>query len=202
MWRGRSSRRVPEERAASLETVRAAIEGLTEADRLRLAAFAAWRVRGLGRRACGRTHEDLLNEAVVATLDGTRSWNHDRVDFMGYLIGAMRSISDNWGRRFKEAEPVLEADLGRDDASQSVLDRAPAVRLSPEEEVEVKQQQEAVRRLFADDPIVTLIILEIEEGAKFSEIREKHGLAENELLAALKRARRRIARQTEKVFHV
>jgi DNA-directed RNA polymerase specialized sigma24 family protein len=201
MWRGRSSRRVPVERAASPEEVRAAIDALSEADRLRLDAFAVWRIRGLGRRACGRTHEDLLSETVLATLDGTRSWNREKVDFLGYLIGAMRSISDNWGKRFKEAEPVLEADLGRDDASRSALDRVASQDLSPEEEIEVKQQHEAIRRLFADDPVVTLIILEIEEGTKFSEIREKHDLEENELFAALKRIRRRIARQTEKVSH-
>ena len=201
MWRGRSSRRVPEERAATPEQVRAALDALTEADWLRVEAFASWRVRGLGRRAAGRAQKDLVHEAVLATLDGTRSWDHDKVDFLGYLIGAMRSISDNWGRRFKETEPVLEADLARDASSQSALDRVPAAHASPEEQLEVDEQREAIRRLFADDPVVTLIIDEIEEGAKFTEIRERHGIAENDLSAALKRVRRRIARRTEKVFH-
>ena len=174
---------------------------LTVAERSRLDAFAAWRIRGLGRKAGGRTFEDLFNEAVRATLDGTRSWNRDKVDFFGYLIGAMKSISDNWGKRFRDDDPVLESDLSRDDVGGSALDRLAAHTPSPEEELARKQQLEAIRRDFADDPVISRIVLDLCRGESFAEICQKHGLAPNELNAAIKRIRRRVARQAEKVSH-
>src|SRR5262245_846965 len=57
---GKAPRRVPEERAATPAEVRAAVEALTEADIVRLEKFARYRIRGLGRMAGGRDHEDLL----------------------------------------------------------------------------------------------------------------------------------------------
>lgn len=196
MWVARSSRRVPKEQAAPIEEIRAAIEALTQADLLRLEGFAAWRVRGLGQRANGRTHEDLFNEAIRATLDGTRSWNKSKVDFMGYLIGAMKSISDNWGKRYSASEPILESDLVRlneDGLPSGAFDRIPVDVPSPEEDLALQQEADAIRRLFEGDPLVTLIVCELQEGARFPEVREKYGLSSNELNAAIRRIRRRIA---------
>jgi RHS repeat-associated protein len=48
--------------------VERAIEVLTEGELLKLQKYAAFRIRGLGPAACGRTGEDLFNEAVLKTL--------------------------------------------------------------------------------------------------------------------------------------
>src|SRR5262245_1076348 len=104
--RQKLSRRGPPELAADPAEVQAAIDSLTEADLLRLEGYAIWRIRAIGRKALGRNYEDLLSESIFATLEGKRKWNKNNVDFVRYLIGAMQSISDNWGRRFNSNEPI------------------------------------------------------------------------------------------------
>jgi len=66
--RQKLSRRVPAENAASLAEVQEAIDNLSPADLIRLEGYAVWRIRAIGRKALGRNHEDLLGEAVFATL--------------------------------------------------------------------------------------------------------------------------------------
>src|SRR5262249_8131224 len=146
MWVARSSRRVPKDRTASVDEVRAAIESLSDADNLRLESFAMYRIRGLGRRSGGRTHRDLFQEAVHAALDGTRSWDRSKVDFVGFLLGAMRSISDNWNKRFKDCEPVLESELVRDGAdgpAPSVLERVASAEPTPEDKLLATESADA-----------------------------------------------------------
>jgi hypothetical protein len=191
----RSSRRVPRERAASLAEVRAAIEALTDADLLRLEGYAAWRVQGLGRKAAGRTHEDLLNDAIHATLDGVRSWNKDSVNFVGFLIGTMRSISTNWGNRFKASEPVLESELIAGDApgAPGPLDYVAHDEPSAEEALIAREHREAIDRFFESDALVHLILCELQEGGKLKEIRDRYELTAAEFEAALKRLRRHVA---------
>ncbi|PYN91738.1 MAG: hypothetical protein DMD89_29920 [Candidatus Rokuibacteriota bacterium] len=102
---------MPEERAATPDEVRAALDALGEADLVRLEKFARYRIRGLGRKAEGRDHDDLLGEAIRDTLDPEkRRWNKD-VSFVRHLVGAMRSISSHWREQFDENEPLLESEL-------------------------------------------------------------------------------------------
>ena len=199
----RSSRRVPRERAASPAEVRAAIEALTEADLLRLEGYAAWRIQGLGRKASGRTHEDLLNDAIHATLEGVRNWNKESVNFVVFLVGTMRSISSNWGNRFKAAEPVLESELLAGDAADGpgVLDYVADDAPTAEELMIARQHRDAIDSLFASDPLVHLILCELQEGARLKEIREKYELSAAEFEAALKRLRRRIAQYYSEKSH-
>ena len=95
---------------ATVDEVQAAVEGLSAANLLRLEKFARWRVRGLGRRAGGRDHRDLLQEAMTSTLAGDRNWNKAAVHFVGHLLGAMRSISTHWGEQADPEDVLLEAD--------------------------------------------------------------------------------------------
>src|SRR5262249_27614593 len=109
-----SGRRVPEEKAATPAEVSATIEALSEADLLRLKRFANKRVRRLGRKAEERTGDDLLQTAVTDLLGDTRRWDKTKVGFMGFLFGAMRSISSNWAKSYDpETNLVLETNLRR-----------------------------------------------------------------------------------------
>ena len=58
-----------------LERIRVhqATEALTQAQLLKLRKFAAFRIRGLGRAACGLTADDLLREAQHRTLMSAES---------------------------------------------------------------------------------------------------------------------------------
>lgn len=184
----------PVETMANSKDIQSAIDRLTEADLLRLEKFAIWRMRGLGRRALGRTHEDLLGEAISATLMGKRNWNKSKVDFVGYLLGAMQSISDNWNRRFKETEPILESEISSHYNSvnnnfEQVYYTLPA----QEKELNMKEQEEIIKQYFEDDPLITLIICELKEGASLQDIRSKYSIKDNDYQAAIKRLRRKLS---------
>lgn len=100
---------------ATREEVEHALTGLTKPQAVRLKRFAQYRMRTLGRAAEGRSGEDLLSEAFMATLLGAsegvqgRRWNKE-VDIVKHLVEAMRSISSHW-REASKGEEYLESEL-------------------------------------------------------------------------------------------
>ncbi len=182
--------------AAPRPDIERAILALTDGELLRLRAYARWRVRSLGDRCVEYSHEDLLSEALAAAIEGRRHWYPERVELLGFLFGAMRSIADNWGKRSRAAErlaPHAQPDDMGGATSDDVLSGQP----SPEETVIARQHKESVLRLFDDDPVATLVICELDEGASLKDIRTKFGLTRLEYKAALKRLRRKLARGTD-----
>ena len=168
-------RRVPEERAATPDEVRAALDALGEADLVRLEKFARYRIRGLGRKAEGRDHDDLLGEAIRDTLDPEkRRWNKD-VSFVRHLVGAMRSISSHWREQFDENEPLLESEL-----------------LQTTDILAAKEELERIEKAVADDTVVSDILGGLRAEMLAGEIREVLGLSVIEYETAMKRFRRRV----------
>ena len=107
------SRRVSEKVAATADDIRAAIEALTLADWARLRNYAANRTLKLGPKADDRSNEDLLQIALELLLDDTRRWDRTKVEFLPFMIGAMKSVSSNWARGYKPEETlslVLDAE--------------------------------------------------------------------------------------------
>ena len=98
------SHRVSEEVAATPDEIKAAIEALIPADWTRLKSYAANRIRKLGSKADNRSADELLQIALELLLDDTRRWDRTKVDFMPFMIGAIRSISSNWARGYKPEE--------------------------------------------------------------------------------------------------
>jgi hypothetical protein len=192
---GKGPRRVPDERAASPVEVRAAVEALSEADHVRLENYARYRIRGLGRMAGGRGHEDLLGEAVVDTLDpAKRRWNKD-ISFVRHLIGAMRSISSHWREQFDPDEPRLESEVvrvGEDGEPLSPLDLVGSEAPAAGRILEAKQQLEAIEKAVVDDKIVSDILGGLRAEMSPSEIREALGLSVAEYETAMKRFRRHV----------
>src|SRR5262245_33912637 len=95
-----SARRVPLEKAATPAEITAAINGLSEAELVRLRQYAYARVRLLGRKAGTESGDDLLQAAIADLLEDKRRWDKAKVDFMGFLFGAMKSISSNWAKTY------------------------------------------------------------------------------------------------------
>ncbi|RMD96100.1 MAG: hypothetical protein D6812_17735 [Deltaproteobacteria bacterium] len=191
----RASRRIPEAQAASDEEIREAIERLTEGELLRLEKYARWRIRGLGRKAGGRTHEDLLAEAITATLAGDRRWRKDTVDFFGHLKGALRSISDNWSRKSGAEEIFLDSELlpatqTKDDTSP--LGRTAAPQPDGERLLGAHQMLRQIENLFHDDPLLLAIITQLREGSNGPEIQRKLGISQKNFETAMKRMRRKV----------
>jgi endoribonuclease L-PSP len=109
----KGSRRVPEDSAATPAEITAAMEALSTPALLRLRNYARLRVQILGRKAAGRTDTELLADAMNATLEGKRRWNKRKVDFVGHLIGAMRSISSHWRTQSKSPDEAVNAIYSR-----------------------------------------------------------------------------------------
>ncbi len=171
------------------------MEALGEADLVRLERFARYRVRGLGRRAFGRSHEDLLNEAIADTLDpDKRRWNKD-VSFATHLIGAMRSISSHWREQFDADEPRLESELVRTSEEGellSPLDLVGSHAPGADRIAEARQQLEQIERAIVGDRIVNDILGGMRAEMLPSEIREVLGLSQTEYETAMKRLRRHV----------
>src|SRR5438876_598459 len=150
-------RRVPDEHAATPDEIRTALDALGEADFVRLEKAARYRVRGLGRRASGRNHEDLLNEAIADTLDPEkRRWNR-QVSFVTHLLGALRSIASHWKEQFDADEPRLESEIVRtseEGEPLSPLDLVGSDASDAERAVEARQELEQIQKMFAGDRIV------------------------------------------------
>jgi hypothetical protein len=179
------------------------MEALTSAALLRLRGYSRWRVRGLGRKAAGRTEMELLADAMNATLEGKRRWNKDKVDFVGHLIGAMRSISSHWRTQSKRVdEATLESDLLQTTPDGDVLspfELASSEEPKPDEELEAnerrlqaREQVEAMEKAFAGDHVISLLLSGLRGGMTPAEVRAELDLSQTEYDTATKRLRRRM----------
>ena len=164
------------------DALRRALAGLSEPDLLRLQAIARLRCRGLP----GLDWQELLHEAVLRALDGSRAWPPG-VPLVAFLAGIMRSLrSDHWRRHRAGAAllPVQAADTAD----------PPSEAPDPERIVAAVQALAAIDRLFADDPAALAVILGLSQGLSAKEIRRRAGLSETEYDSTRKRMRRALLR--------
>jgi DNA-directed RNA polymerase specialized sigma24 family protein len=180
--------------AASAQDVHRAIESLTPAELLRIREFAVWRIRGLGRKSDGRSHEDLMQEAVARTVSGDRRWQPASVSLVGHLLGAMRSISSHWATQFTGDEPVSfsELDGATPNGQEHPLDRVAAPAPMPEALLAVRQELEAIERLFVDDPAAARVLDCVRRGLSGPETQAATGSSRSEYETVMRRIRRRV----------
>lgn len=193
-------RRVPEERAATPDEVRTHLEVLHDLDLVRLEGYARYRIRGLGRKAAGRDHNDLLAQAIQDTLDPEkRRWNRD-ASFVLHLIGAMRSISSHWREQFDADEPFLESQLLRitqEGAVVSPLNHVGSDDPGGERMLLAKEEVDRIQKAIADDKVVSDILACLRLEMSPAETRQVLRLSATQYDTAMKRFRRR-ARPTRR----
>lgn len=161
------------------QDLRRALAALSEPDLLRLQAIARLRCRSLP----GLDWQELLHEAVLRALDGSRPWPPD-VKLIAFLAGIMRSLrSDHW-RRHRATAAALSVQAAE------VASEAP----DPERIAAASQALAAIDRLFADDPAALAVILGLSQGLSAGEIRQRAGLSETEYDSTRKRMRRALLR--------
>lgn len=184
--------------AATRDDVERAIAALTRADEQRLDRFARYKVRGLGRRALGRDNKDLLHDALLSTLSGTESetagrrWYKNRVDFVGHLLGAMRSIASHWKEAFDEKEAHLESEVSvetEDGEILSPIERTQSTAPSQERIFFAKEVLGQVYKLFQNDDLAALVIEGIRENWTGPETMDRLEIPKDEYEAAIKRIR-------------
>jgi DNA-directed RNA polymerase specialized sigma24 family protein len=165
--------------------VGAALKALSDDDLLRLRVLARHRARGLPG---GVAWSDLLHEAVVRALEGTRRWPPG-VPLLAFLAGIMRSLGDEqWRRRRREGTlPQLE-----DKTAATLIHTAPEV--DPERVYAASEALAAVDRLFASDTAAMKVIAGLTNGLEAEEIQGHYDLSAVEYDTARRRMRRTLLR--------
>jgi hypothetical protein len=145
---------------------------------------------------------DLVNYAVQAVLEGRRKWNPKRVDFLGLLIGAMRSLASNATRiaATTTIETISYEQLtSRSDDDRQSLETIPSGSLTPEElllETERQAHEEAtlamVRARLADAPDALAILDLLLKDVPKREIRPMLGMTDKRFWTADRRLTRAI----------
>jgi CheY-like chemotaxis protein len=168
---------------ATREEVDQAVSELTDAQLLRLKRFGDGRVC-CSRGADYRTGEDLLQDSLRLTFDGTRRWNK-RVRFENYLTGVVKSIS-----RRRKGDCVTE------NQEFCVLDTFAGNNVAADQNLIVKQQIVETFATFKNDIEATQVLQGWFDGLEKNEIMQKYGLSENQYRAAVKRIRMRLLSPT------
>jgi RNA polymerase sigma-70 factor (ECF subfamily) len=166
----------------------AAIEALSETDLVRLKALARLWSRGLPG---GLGWADVLHEAILRVLDGSRAWPHG-VPMLAFLSGVMRSICDDYWRRVRYEQRLL---VSRDDQNQCGLSADPVDELADPERVAAAVAGLAeVFRLFATDPVALKIIDGMANGLAAKDICRAYRLSALDYDTARRRMRRTLLR--------
>ena len=165
-----------------------AIEALSETDLVRLKALAQLWSRGLPG---GLGWADVLHEAIVRVLDGSRVWPFG-VPILAFLSGVMRSICHDYWRRARHEQRML---VSRDDESQAASSTEPVDEVSDPERVAVAVAGLAeVFRLFAGDPVALKIIDGMANGLVAKDICRAYGISALDYDTARRRMRRTLLR--------
>lgn len=170
------------------EDVRARIQGLTTPDHLRLKA--ASRYLTLGSR---QEPADLLNEAILRSLDGVRQCPSD-IPIVLFLINVMRSILFS-ERQQAKLLPRMES-LGAPDSEAGVTCTIPS-RDRNQEELLLAEEDSAARLqalddLFKDDDEARLVVMGDLEGMPAQEIQEMMKISAGAYATVRRRMRRKI----------
>lgn len=165
--------------AAGSDRLASALRALGEADLVRLKTIAQLRVRELP----GMQWADLLNEAVLRALEGTRRWP-PHVPLVVFLAGIMRSLADEHWRQHRVRLALFAAAAPID----GVIDAAP----DPEREMIARQALVAVDRLFRDDAEALQLILGLSNGLTAEEIQHACAMDATRYATIRRRIRRRL----------
>lgn len=186
--------RVPESEAASETEVVEAIQALTTAQLAKLEGYGRYRVFSVGLGAArGRTARDLLGDAMIATLDGTRSWRKGTVDFSTHLIGAMRSIASHWNEEPETADSTLVR-KDQEDERDTPIETTAGPALDLDGRLDAASFGRRLEEYFKDDALALEIIDGLKAGMPRHEIREVLSLSEQEYDTVRKRISRGVDR--------
>lgn len=189
---------------ATTDDIRIAIETLSDEDAVVLKRAARLCLPGTEFQ----DPKEILNEAVVRALNGSRQWPMNRTPFVAFMIMTMRSIAS--GSRDAPAQARtghLESIAAKGTGASGALDFLGYSTASVEQEaIEADEDEEAKARAKADankidayfesDQDVAWLILCLQEGQSPSKARELAGLTTTQY----ETTRRRLRRGLEKLF--
>ena len=169
-----------------------AMRGLTVADLRRLQGIA--RVRALGLHEV--EWQDLLHEAVVRTLDGSRQWPVD-ISLIVFLRETMRSIaSEHWRRR--RIDPIIPDPPPHDPSDEvdaTVLDSVVDPTSDPERDAAAAETLARIQQAFDGDLEALHVLQGMALGKSPSEIRDEGQMDARRYASTQRRIRRTLARE-------
>jgi DNA-directed RNA polymerase specialized sigma24 family protein len=172
---------------ASEAEVRAAIEGLSKADNTKLMliarGFARTRIRDSLVEA-----QDLLQEAIVKTLDGRRAWKRN-VSILKHLDRVMESDAGHIAER-RATQPSDIIPESADEPASPAAD--------PSVQIVAQQELADLLGLFAGDEQALKVLNFKREGFSASEIQQELGISKTHYDTVTKRIRRSVARHLAK----
>lgn len=194
------------EKVATVEEIGSAIEKLTKGEWAKLHSFARNRARMMALRGSAFTEEDLVSEAVVSLLEERRHWNPRKVDFLGVLMGAVRSIASNYKTATESghfALPASQVSSAEDieDEAPTMVDLLPDSRPSPEKALTIRNLVFEVYESFSEDPEALVIMDGLRDLMTGSEIIEALEIDRKAYETIVRRIRRKIAAQWPKGTH-
>lgn len=172
--------------ADSAAAVSRALAELSELQLLRLGAIARLRARSL---PSGISWSDLLHEALVRALDGSRRWPCG-LPLLVFLAGVMRSICDEIWRHRRREIALIASGQDAEVESQDVPCPAP----DQERVLAASEALAELYRLFTGDGIALRILSGLANGLSAADICATHGLSEVEYDSARRRMRRALLR--------
>ena len=159
------------------------LERVSKTDLLRLKVIARLHARGL---PAGIGWTDLLHEAIVRVLDGSRK-PPSGLSLVTFLAGVMRSIkAEHWRRLRRDARTFVASGVRVAD------ERDPAP--DPERSLAATEALAALDRLFADDPQALQVIEGLGQGMTADEIRQTYTMSQTDYDSTRKRMRRALLR--------
>lgn len=201
-------------RVATLDEIERAIETLDDAATERLYRAAKYRLFRIGPLAANRREpKDLIQEAFMAVVEQRRHWYPERVEFLPFLVGVVKSTASAWAGHYDrnsnrpEYAPA-ESEIRKKDQEgniRSPFDELPAAGLDPanrslqdEVDCELKQIMDALETLFADDEPAWIVVSGLSEGMNGPEIQKAFGYTETEYRTIMRRIKRKSQKIMEK----
>ena len=197
------------ERIATADEISEAIEKLLPEEWARLYAYARNRARLMALYGAALDGEDLVQQAIIALLEGPRKWNPKRTSFAGVLMGTMRSIASNrkeksLGSGYSVPDRQITSDKD-DDQHRSLVELHPDARLNSEQQMLTSEgEQEAiafVEELYAffGEDLEALLVMDCwKEGLSGTQIIETLEIDRNAYETIVRRIRRKSAAQWPK----
>jgi RNA polymerase sigma factor (sigma-70 family) len=201
-------------RIATLDEIERAIETLDNAAMERLCRAAKYRLFRIGPLVANRREpEDLIQGAFMAVVEQRRHWYPEKVEFLPFLIGVIKSTASAWaghhGRNSERPEYApAESEIRRKDQEgniRSPFDELPAASLDPENHMlqaeadrEFEQIMDTLETLFADDEPAWIVVSALSEGMNGPEIQKAFGYTETEYRTIMRRIKRKSQKIMEK----
>ena len=178
---------------ATEEEIIEAMENMSVADRIKIVKYARFRVVVLTKYAKGRTHEDLIQEAVARILAQDRIWYREKADFLRFVLWVIKSISNHWTQEKDSDVESISWEASKSLIESNVFETAAVPQTTDQlSRIIHSETMESFYKKIEGDDEATLVFDELKNGNKGPDIQESLGLNAKEYDTIRKRLFRKL----------